>query len=647
MRSLSTLPPTPGLKLSEEALDETALRKLAADDDVARRCRDRSNLIRLWDVCQTPDFRKTTLEDHVRWVGGVFGHLTERSRRLPADWMEGHFKPLDRLEGDIDTLSGRLAGVRTLAYVANRSDWLADPEHWRGRTRALEDRLSDTLHERLMQRFIDRRTSALMRGLGQPHEMLAGVAADGAVTVEGHYVGRLIGAHFDPARGSTALEDKALRGAAERVIGPELARRLGQLAAADDAAFALMPDGMVLWNGAAAGQLSGGGVFSPRVRLFGSLGPEPVRERATRRLEAYIAAEASRRLAPLRALKSAVAEGRLKGLARGLAYQILEAGGVIDRRGVESQVRALSIAERRALKALGVRFGAFSLFLPGLLTPEALRFTAAFADRAAPAWRPTPHGLSPLPSPAPPALALAQRGLRAVAGLSAPVEALERLDAALRLAPMQAGGFPLSDAALAGLGWNSGRGRAPAARSGVRAGAGRRPRRNGPLAAPATQAARGGQALRSAGLAVRRLGEPGPRQAAAATPSPTQGLMTDQACRIDVWLWRARFFKTRTLAATFVEGGRVRVSRAGAETRIDKPSRNVKVGEGIIFAVGGRVVAVRIEALGDRRGPPSEARALYSSLGESLAPPTDEPPLTRPAATPNRPRLPPGAFKSR
>jgi len=453
MRSLSTLPPMPGLKLSEEALDETALRKLAADEDVARRCRDRSNLIRLWDVCQTPDFRKTTLEDHVRWVGGVFGHLTERNRRLPADWMEGHFKPLDRLEGDIDALSARLAGVRTLAYVANRSDWLADPEHWRGRTRALEDRLSDSLHERLMQRFIDRRTSALMRGLGQPSEMLAGVAADGAVTVEGHYVGRLIGAHFDPARGSTALEDKALRAAAERVIGPELARRLGQLAAAADAAVALQPDGMVLWNGAAAGQLSGGGVFSPRVRLFGSLGTEPVRERAVRRLEAFIAAEANRRLAPLRALKTAVAEGRLKGLARGLAYQILEAGGVVDRRGVESQIKALSIAERRALKALGVRFGAFSLFLPALLTAEALRFTAAFADLAAPTWRPKPDGLSLLPSPVPPALVLAQRGRRAVAGLSAPVEALERLDAALRLAPMQAGGFPLSDETLAGLGW--------------------------------------------------------------------------------------------------------------------------------------------------------------------------------------------------
>jgi ATP-dependent RNA helicase SUPV3L1/SUV3 len=454
MRSLAAPPPNAALKLSEEALDETALRKLADDETVRRRCRDRSNLIRLWEVCQTPDFRKTTIEDHLRLLGAVFGHLTERDRRLPSDWMEGHLRPFDRLDGDIDALSARLSGVRTLAYIANRSDWLRDPEHWRGRTRALEDRLSDTLHERLVQRFIDRRTSALMRGLNLQEPLLAGVSADGAVTVEGHYVGRLTGAHFNPVRGSSALEDKALRAAAEKVVGPEVARRLGRLAAEPDEAFALQPNGAVLWRGAAAGQLNGGGPFSPRVRLLGALGPAAARERATRRLEAFVAAEASRRLGRLRALKAAVAEGRLKGLARGLAYQIIEAGGAIDRSPVETQVRALSQDERRALKSLGVRFGAFSLFLPALLRPEALRFTAAFADLAAPEWRPSLDGLTTLPPTPPPTHVLTQRGLRAVAGLSAPIETLERLDELLRSAPKQDGGALLSNQTLAALGWS-------------------------------------------------------------------------------------------------------------------------------------------------------------------------------------------------
>jgi ATP-dependent RNA helicase SUPV3L1/SUV3 len=457
MRFLATPPGTAGLKLSEESLDETVLRQLAADETVQRRTKDRANLIRLWDVCQTPDFRKTTAEEHTRFIRAAFGHLTERDRRLPEDWIGGQFAALDRLDGDIDALSGRLSSVRTLAYVANRADWLADPAHWQGRTRVLEDRLSDTLHERLMQRFIDRRTSALMRGLNLRGDgLLAGVAADGAVTVEGHPVGRLRGIAFEAVRGGSALEDKALRAAAERVIAPEIARRLGRLAADPDPVFALQSDGLVLWRGQAAGQLSGGDPFQPRVRLFGDLGPGTARERAARRLEAFVAAEAGRRLWRLKGLRGVIEAGRVQGLARGIAYRLAESGGLIDRGPVEADVRALSQAERRALKGLGVRFGAFSLYMPALLEPSARAFAAAFAALAAPDWRPDPDRASPLPNPSPPPSALAALGLRAVAGLAVPVEALEALDAALRAAPREAGGSALSEAAIAALPLTSG-----------------------------------------------------------------------------------------------------------------------------------------------------------------------------------------------
>jgi ATP-dependent RNA helicase SUPV3L1/SUV3 len=453
LRSLSAQPEREGLKLTAEALDETTLRQLSLTDDVQLRCRDRSVLHRLWEVCQTPDFRKSTLDEHVRLARTLFDHLSTGARRVPEDWIDGQHHSLDRLDGDIDALAGRLARVRTLAYVANRPDWLRDPPHWQGRMRELEDRLSDTLHERLMQRFIDRRTSALMRGLRVRDEILAGVAADGAVTVEGHYVGRLRGLRFDPAHGSTTLEDKALRAAAQRAVGPEVARRLGRLAADADAAFALQPDGLVLWRGEAAGQLAGGAPFAARVRLFGELGPEPARERAARRLEAFIAAEAGRRLAPLRRLSDALADGQLKGLARGLAYRLIEAGAVLDRRPLENDLRALSQAERRALRSLGVRIGAFSLYLPGLLTESARSFAVAFAPPGASEWRPPPGRLGPLPAPPPPAEALSARGLRAIGALAVPVEALERLDALLRAAPRQGGAVQLSEQAIEELGW--------------------------------------------------------------------------------------------------------------------------------------------------------------------------------------------------
>jgi ATP-dependent RNA helicase SUPV3L1/SUV3 len=457
MRSLAAPPPMAGLKLSEESQDETTLRQLALDETVLRRCRDRANLMRLWEVCQTPDFRKTSQDDHARLLGAMFEHLTQRNRRLPEDWAQGQFANLDRVDGDIDVLSARLARVRTLAYVANRGDWLADPQIWQGRARALEDRLSDTLHEQLMARFVDRRTSVLMRSLSQgAGPVLTGIGADGAVTVEGHFVGTLEGLRFEPARGVTALENRALRGAVERSVAPEIARRLGELSQEGDEAFALTPEGLVLWRGQATGQLSGGAPFTPKVRLLSELGPIAARERAVRRLESFVVDEARRWLFALDRLKAAIANGRLKGLARGLAYHLDEQFGALDRKKVEAQVRALTPKERRVLKGLGVRFGAFSLYLPDLLTPQARRVCAPFAELACPGWSPPTDALSPLPQPAPPLVALALRGLRAVGGLATPLEALERLDALARAAPQAGGAVRLTPELLAGLGWAPG-----------------------------------------------------------------------------------------------------------------------------------------------------------------------------------------------
>ncbi|MBP7705157.1 MAG: phosphonate-binding protein [Caulobacter sp.] len=446
VRSLDALPPREGLSLAREATDETALKRMAEDEDVVHRVRDRVALQKLWEVCQTPDFRKQTSDEHLRLIRTLFDSLTSGRRRMPDDWMAGQFKALDRIEGEIDTLATRLAGVRTLTYIANRPDWLADPAHWQGVTRKLEDRLSDALHERLMARFIDRRTSALMRQLGERGEILAGVGDDGAVTVEGHIIGRLNGLAFEAPKASGGLEEKALRGAAQRAVGPEIARRLGRLAAEPDDAFALTPDGALLWRGGAAGALSPDG----KVRLIGELGAETARERARQRLQAFLAAERERRLAPLAKLERAMAKGDLKGLPRGLAHRLIEAGGVIDRRAVETDLKALSQGERRALRELGVRIGAFSLFLPGLLTAPALTFAQAM-ERGD--WRPPVDALSQLPSPPPTPRALAARALRAVGGLVVPVMQLERLDDLLRATFKPGVGSVLTEQARAELGW--------------------------------------------------------------------------------------------------------------------------------------------------------------------------------------------------
>ncbi|HYC74399.1 helicase-related protein [Brevundimonas sp.] len=425
LRSLTVTPGVRGLNLTQPALDETLLRRLVKDEEVARIGRSRGAIMRLWEACQLPDFQKTTLDEHARLAKEIFEALTGRRGRLTDDWIAPRFADLDRDDGQIDQLSARLSGVRTLSYIANRPDWLDQAQDWRDRTKALEERLSDVLHERLTARFVDRRTTALMRALNVREDAVADVDADGAVVVEGHAVGRLSGVDFQIDKGASTLEDRALRQAARQAVTPEIARRLGRLAADTDDAFAVTPDGAVLWRGAQAGQVAGGNWFAPRVRLLGELGPVAARERAQRRLEAWLAGEAGRALRALRRLKTAVESGTLKGLPRGVAFRLVEAGGVIDRRDVERDLAALSQVERRTLKSFGVRLGAHSVWLPALLKGRGASVAQAFV--AGEPFRPGPKALTVLPEATPSPRLLSAFGLRAVGRVAAGVEMLESL----------------------------------------------------------------------------------------------------------------------------------------------------------------------------------------------------------------------------
>jgi ATP-dependent RNA helicase SUPV3L1/SUV3 len=443
MGSLAQPPQRQGLRLAAEALDETALRRLAAEPEIAHAVRDRAKLIKLWDACQIPDFRKTTLDEHLRLVREVFEALTGPGARLGEDWIAPQFSALDTTSGEIDVLAGRLAQVRTLAYLANRPQWLRNADHWRGQTQALEERLSDALHDRLKARFVDRRTSVLMKAL-KDSSIYAQVSDAGQVTVEGETVGTLSGLVFTGEVSTTTVADRTLRAAARRAVEPEVVRRLGALAADQDKAFDLLPDGSITWNGAQVAALTKDArPFQLRVRLHGDLGQPAARERAARRIEAFLAGESQRRLQSLHRLNAALTNGKLKGLARGIAWRLVEAWGLIDRAEVEADLQALSTAERRSLRALGVHLGAHSLWLPQLQTKRPRAFLAAFAT------------LQPADSP----LGLAAHGLRRVGALTVAAETLERWAEARR----EARGAPLEADVLAALGWTEADAKAVAA----------------------------------------------------------------------------------------------------------------------------------------------------------------------------------------
>jgi ATP-dependent RNA helicase SUPV3L1/SUV3 len=391
LRSLDAPPPYNCLRRVREADDHHALAALIRDQEIVGRARGGNATRMLWDVCQIPDFRKVMSDQHARLLSQIFLYLA-KDGKVPADWVDGQVRRLDKTDGDIDTLVSRIAHVRTWTYIANRPSWIADPLAWQERTRALEDRLSDALHEKLTQRFVDRRTAGLVRSLEKGGPLLAGVQPGGAVVVEGHPVGRLDGFRF--MADITALGDdaKPVLTAARRALRSEIARRVIAMEQADDPVFGLTATGEITWDGAPVARLApGGALLKPRIAILPSdllIGGEA--ERLRDRVAAWLDREIDRAFPMIRG----IADADLTGPARGLAFQVIEALAPIERHLLDPLIEALSESERKRLMRLGIVFGTFAVFLKGLAKPAAIRLRAAL-------WRAEHDGRELLPLPAP------------------------------------------------------------------------------------------------------------------------------------------------------------------------------------------------------------------------------------------------------
>ncbi len=374
LKSLDEKPHLPGLVPAREADDHLALAALAKLPDIAAAATNPATVRLLWDVCQIPDFRKIMSDTHARFLAQIYRHLTGRSGRMPPDFVAGQVNQLDRTDGDIDTLMTRIAHVRTWTYIANRSDWLTDSTAWQERARTIEDHLSDALHDRITQRFVDRRSAFLVKRLSSSRELLASVSRAGEVKVEGHPVGRLDGFRFIPDAVPNTEASKTLLAAANRVLRGEIEARVQELAAAEDDEFALSPDGKFLWRGGVVGCLAAGeSVLDPLIEVSsGHFLETPFRETIRRRLMTFWGMEKRRRLAPI--LRARHAE--FDGAARGLIYQLCEALGMLAADDVAAQSAHLSGADRKALAKLGVRLGTETIYLDGMMKRESASLAA-------------------------------------------------------------------------------------------------------------------------------------------------------------------------------------------------------------------------------------------------------------------------------
>jgi len=411
LASLAVPPELAGLAKARRADDELVLRQLADDPQIAGLAEGYERVKLLWEVCQIPDFGNVMSHGHAQLLAALYRHLTQEPWKIPGDWMADRVVRLDRTDGDIENLTGRIAGIRTWTYVSFRSDWLADAGEWRERTRSIEDKLSDALHDRLTQRFVDKRTLHLAKKLKEVPELLSAVKADGDVLVEGHFVGHLFGFRFqadeNTRRSGGASATRTVLQAANRALRGEIAIRVKTFEKEPDEAIVLEIDDAgrltrnVTWRGDPVARLvKGAAPLKPGVEPLASELLVPVaRDRVARRLQTWIDNKVGEVLAPLFGLRGAT----LSGPARGIAFQIGENLSSLRRSRAGNEIAALTRADRRALKGAGVRIGRESLFVPDLLKPQAVGWRgllwALYMDDEVPAPVPAPGRVCVEPEP--------------------------------------------------------------------------------------------------------------------------------------------------------------------------------------------------------------------------------------------------------
>ena len=370
LASLDIGPRLPGLRQIRDGNDHLTLVALAQSREVQSMAQGEESVRLLWEVCQIPDFRKTLAESHFRLVEDIYHYLIE-SGSLPEIWISERIRNLDRCDGDIDTLTTRISYVRTLTYISHRATWIQDARAWQDLTRDLEDRLSDALHERLTQRFVDRRAAALVRRMRDNSEFSTIVNEHGMIMIEGHSVGRLEGFRFLPDHMKSA--SKVTSTAAQKVLNSEIGRRVNRLVEDNNEAFSLAFDTMmggattndarlIYWRGSIIGTLTKSKrVLQPGLRLmYASALTGPQRELVRQRLTNWLNKRIQDGVKPLFRLQKA----NLRATARGIGFQVCESLGCVPRSKFKEDAHFLNLTEKEkaGLKKLGVHIGSISIY---------------------------------------------------------------------------------------------------------------------------------------------------------------------------------------------------------------------------------------------------------------------------------------------
>ena len=355
------------LSRTRQTIDLTSLKLLNEVPNIEQQLKGVSDVKLLWEICRLPDFRDITTEEHIKLLQQIFEFRREGGL-IPSNWLHKQISRIDRTDGDIDALSRRLAFIRTWTYVSECKNWVDEENYWRERTREVEDHLSDALHESLTKRFVDRRTSILLKKLKGKETILAKVSEFGEVTIDGEVIGSLDGFRFKQDKSSSSEESKALRQAAVVALEPHITLRAEKLYNAPDLELDITTQGKITWGDMIVGKLvRGSEILNPVVDAF--VDQEitvDLKNKILRRLQHFVDRKIA---ASFEKLISMSKDDGLVGTAKGFAFRLVENLGVISRDSVQNEVKALEQDQRANLRKHGVRFGQFTIFMPILLKP--------------------------------------------------------------------------------------------------------------------------------------------------------------------------------------------------------------------------------------------------------------------------------------
>ena len=370
-KSLEKKPISDFFKRISDCEDEKVLKLLTKGNDKIKISDTKEIIKTLWECCQIPDFSKKAYGSHVNVVKKVFEFLTSKTGKVSNDYMKTQLKYLDIYEGNIDTLSNRISNVRTWSYVANKKNWADNPDYWIERTKYIEDKLSDKLHEELTKSFVDKRISILSRSLKQDIILGTEIKNENEVIIDGQYIGQLKGLklELDLKSGSLKTDIKSLKKAARQGIAPELMRRVNHIVKNDT--LRLDDDHKVYWKDNPIAFITPGkNYLNPKLEL---LIDDAIDLESKEKLKIYLNKKLNSLITTELNDLFKLSESKFKNnYVRALCYQLFENNGVIKREAVDQTLKKISKEDRVSLRKAGVKIGRYNVFLPKMLKPDAV-----------------------------------------------------------------------------------------------------------------------------------------------------------------------------------------------------------------------------------------------------------------------------------